>query len=164
MFLVGIVTNQKNELYVKKELSDIICKENIIFINDKNISNMKNIKFEFIVIDTQINNIAEFRKIISNSKYVILNSDIENNIAVIRDLNLMILTYGFNNKSTFTVSSITESNIIICLQRIIFDINKEQIEPNEYKLKNDISTDIYAVIFVEIVKIIYNKYNKKTNL
>ena len=36
MFLVGIVTNQKNELYVKKELSDIICKENIIFINDKN--------------------------------------------------------------------------------------------------------------------------------
>ena len=159
MFLVGIVTNQKNELYVKKELSDIICKENIIFINDKNISNMKNIKFEFIVIDTQINNIAEFRKIISNSKYVILNSDIENNIAVIRDLNLMILTYGFNNKSTFTVSSITESNIII-----IFDINKEQIEPNEYKLKNDISTDIYAVIFVEIVKIIYNKYNKKTNL
>ena len=164
MFLVGIVTNQKNELYVKKELSDIICKENIIFINDKNISNMKNIKFEFIVIDTQINNIAEFRKIISNSKYVILNSDIENNIAVIRDLNLMILTYGFNNKSTFTVSSITESNIIICLQRIIFDINKEQIEPNEYKLKNDISTDIYAVIFVEIVKIIYNKYKKKTNL
>ena len=164
MFLVGIVTNQKNELYVKKELSDIICKENIIFINDKNISNMKNIKFEFIVIDTQINNIAEFRKIISNSKYVILNSDIENNIEVIKDLNLMIVTYGFNNKSTFTVSSITESNIIICLQRIIFDINKEQIEPNEYKLKNDISTDIYAVIFVEIVKIIYNKYKKKTNI
>lgn len=164
MFLVGIVTNQKNELYVKKELSDIICKENIIFINDKNISNMKNIKFEFIVIDTQINNIAEFRKIISNSKYVILNSDIENNIEVIKDLNLMIVTYGFNNKSTFTVSSITESNIIICLQRIIFNINKEQIEPNEYKLENDITTDIYAIIFVKIIKIIYDKYKKKTKI
>ena len=164
MFLVGIVTNQKNELYVKKELSDIICKENIIFINDKNISNMKNIKFEFIVIDTQINNIAEFRKIISNSKYVILNSDIENNIEVIKDLNLMIVTYGFNNKSTFTVSSITESNIIICLQRIIFDINKEQIEPNEYKLENDITTDIYSIIFVKIIKIIYDKYKKKTKI
>lgn len=164
MFLVGIVTNQKNELYVKKELSDIICKENIIFINDKNISNMKNIKFEFIVIDTQINNIAEFRKIISNSKYVILNSDIENNIEVIKDLNLMIVTYGFNNKSTFTVSSITESNIIICLQRIIFNINKEQIEPNEYKLENDITTDIYAIIFVKIIKIIYDKYKKKSKI
>ena len=164
MFLVGIVTNQKNELYVKTELSDIICKENIIFINDKNISNMKNIKFEFIVIDTQINNIAEFRKIISNSKYVILNSDIENNIEVIKDLNLMIVTYGFNNKSTFTVSSITESNIIICLQRIIFNINKEQIEPNEYKLENDITTDIYAIIFVKIIKIIYDKYKKKTKI
>ena len=155
MFLVGIVTNQKNELYVKKELSDIICKENIIFINDKNISNMKNIKFEFIVIDTQINNIAEFRKIISNYKYVILNSDIENNIAVIRDLNLMILTYGFNNKSTFTVSSITESNIIICLQRIIFKPNGEKIEPEEYQLKNEENTEKYAIIFTQILKELY---------
>lgn len=155
MFLVGIVTNQKNELYVKKELSDIICKENIIFINDKNISNMKNIKFEFIVIDTQINNIAEFRKIISNSKYVILNSDIENNIEVIKDLNLMIVTYGFNNKSTFTVSSITESNIIICLQRIIFKPNGKKVEPGEYRLKLDENTEKYAIIFTRILEELY---------
>ena len=37
MFFVGIITNQKNETYIKNELVRKMPLENIIFINDKNI-------------------------------------------------------------------------------------------------------------------------------
>ena len=95
MFFIGIVTNQKNEAYIKRKLEN----KNILFINDKNIANIKNVRFETIVIDSKINKNEEFRKILSNAKYVILNSDIEFDLSLIENLSLTIITYGFNNKS-----------------------------------------------------------------
>ena len=148
MFFIGIITNQKNERYVKNELSQ----ENILFINDKTIANMKNIKFDAIVIDNKINNRNNLRKILSNTKYVILNSDIEIDLEVIKGLDTTIITYGFNSKSTFTVSSLTENNIIICLQRIIFKPNGEKVEPGEYQLNLDENTEKYAIIFTRILE------------
>ena len=143
MFFIGIITNQKNELYVRKELKD----KNIIFINDKNITNMRNIKFDAMVIDSKLNNKQDMRKILTNTKYLILNADIEFDLELIENLSLTIITYGFNSKSTFTVSSITENNIIICLQRIIFKANGEKIEPEEYQLKYVENIEKYAIIF-----------------
>ena len=155
MFFVGIITNQKNEPYMKEELSRILPSENIIFITDKNISNMKNIKFETIVIDTKLNNKLELRKILSTSEYVILNSDINTDIDVINNLDLTVITYGFNNKATFTVSSITENSIIICLQRIIMNKEKKEIEPQEYQIKMLNNTEKYAIIATKIISILY---------
>ena len=157
MFFIGVVTNQKNESYIKNKLSKILPIENIIFITDKNILNVKNIKFETIIIDAKINNKVELRKILSASQYVILNSDIDMNLEVINDLNLTVITYGFNNKSTFTVSSITENSIIICLQRIIFGKNGIEIEPQEYQFKIDKNIEKYAIIASEIILILYSK-------
>ena len=155
MFFVGIITNQKNEPYMKEELSRILPSENIIFITDKNISNMKNIKFETIIIDAKLNNKLELRKILSTSKYVILNSDINTDIDVINNLDLTVITYGFNNKATFTVSSITENSIIICLQRIILNKEKKEIEPQEYQIKMLNNTEKYAIIATKIISILY---------
>lgn len=156
MFFVGFITNQKNESYIKNKLSKVLPPENIIFITDKNISNVKNIKFETIVIDSKINNKVELRKILSTSKYVILNFDVEMNLEVINDLNLTVITYGFNNKSTFTVSSITENSIIICLQRIIFNQEGVEIEPQEYQFKIDENIEKYAIIASEILIVLYS--------
>ena len=156
MFFIGVITNQKNELYMKDKLSKILPVENIIFINEKNIINIKNIKFETIVIDTKINNKIELRKIISNSKYLILNSDIKIDLEAIRNLNLIVITYGFNNKTTFTVSSIAENNIIICLQRIILNKKGEEIEPQEYELEMVENVEKYAIISSKIVDILYH--------
>ena len=156
MFFIGIITNQKNEIYIKNKLSKILPLENIIFITDRNILNIKNIKFETIIIDAKINNKVELRKILSNSKYVILNSDLEMSLDVINNLNLTVITYGFNNKSSFTVSSITENNIIICLQRIIITKNGCEIEPQEYQLKVAENIEKYAVIAIKITEILYD--------
>ncbi len=156
MFFIGVVTNQKNEEYIKNKLSNVVPAENIIFITEKNILNIKNIKFESLLIDSKINNTTELRKIISNSKYIILNSDIEMNLDAIKNLDLVVITYGFNNKSTFTVSSIEENDIIICLQRIIFNKKGNEIEPQEYELKIDKDIDKYTAIAIEIIKILYS--------
>lgn len=157
MFFVGIITNQKNETYIKNELVRKMPLENIIFINDKNISNVKNIKFETIIIDAKIKNKFELRKILSNAKYIILNSDIELDINILNDLNLVVITYGFNNKSTFSVSSITENSMIICLQRIIFGKNEKKYEPQEYEVELQKNVDKYAIIAMSIFNIIYGK-------
>lgn len=156
MFFIGVVTNQKNEIYIKNKLSDLLPEENIIFITEKNISNIKNIKFETIVIDAKINNKTDFRKILSNAKYVILNSDIEMDVELFTNLSLTVLTYGFNSKATFTVSSVTENTIIICLQRIILNKKGGMIEPQEYQMENSKNTEKYAIIAASIVSIIYS--------
>lgn len=156
MFFIGVVTNQKNEIYIKNKLSDLLPEENIIFITEKNISNIKNIKFETIVIDAKINNKTDFRKILSNAKYVILNSDIEMDVELFTNLSLTVLTYGFNSKATFTVSSVTENTIIICLQRIILNKKGGMIEPQEYQMENSKNTEKYAIIASSIVNIIYS--------
>lgn len=156
MFFVGVVTNQKNELYMKNKLCKVMPVENIIFITEKNITNIKNIQFETIVIDAKINNKTEIRKIVSNSKYVILNSDIDANVEMMNDLKLTVFTYGFNNKSTFTVSSIQEKNMIICLQRIILNKRKRIIEPQEYEIEIEENIDKYAIIATEILTLLYS--------
>lgn len=155
MFFIGVVTNQKNEIYIKNKLSDLLPEENIIFITEKNISNIKNIKFETIVIDAKINNKTDFRKILSNAKYVILNSDIEMDVELFTNLSLTVLTYGFNNKATFTVSSVTENTIIICLQRIILSKNNQPIEPQEFQMEITENIETYAIIATHIIKILY---------
>lgn len=154
MSLIGIITNQKNEIYIRKELIKNSIADNIIFINDKNIINMKNIKFDIMVIDNKLNNKIEFRKIISGANYILLNMDIEIDINNINDLSLKIITYGFNSKSTFSVSSVTENNIIICLQRTIYDIFNKKIEPQEYRLENYENIDIHVIIASKIVNIL----------
>ena len=160
MFFIRIITNQKNEIYFKKEVSKYVPVENIIFITAKNIYNVKNVKFETIIMDEKINNKIEIRKIISNSKYLLLNTDIEIDIEILDNLNLTVISYGFNNKSTFTVSSIEENNMIICLQRVIFNKNGYKIEPQEYQIKNQQNVDKYAIIAVGVLKMIYSKNNE----
>lgn len=155
MFFIGIITNQKNEIYIKNKLCSILSEANIIFITENNISNIKNIQFETIIIDDNIKNKIELRKIISNAKYVILNTDINMNMNIINNLNLTIITYGFNNKATFTVSSMEETNIIICLQRIIINKKGIKIEPQEYKIEIDENVEKYAIIATQILNIMY---------
>ena len=155
MFFIGIITNQKNEAYIKRELLKIGIEKSVIFINERNIANIKNVKFETLVIDNKVENKLEFRKIIESSKYMVLNSDITMDLELMDNLNLTVITFGFNNKATFTVSSIEENNIIICLQRIIYNKDEENIEPQEYKLEVPENVEKHTAILIHIIKILY---------
>ncbi len=157
MSFIGIITNVKNETYMSRVLANIFEKEQIIFITDKNIGNMKNIRFETIVIDAGLEHIEDLKSILLNTKYVILNGDIELREEVLKNLNLVVISYGFQSKATFTVSSVSERNIIICLQRIIKSVTGKKYEPQEFEVENQQNIDIHVIICLEIILLIYEK-------
>ena len=157
MSFIGIVTNSKNEESMVKKIFKLFPADNIIFITSKNIDNIRNIQFETVVINGNIKDDVKLKNIITKSKYVILNTDVELEKEFWKDLNLTIISYGFNNKATFTISSVSENNIIICLQRTIKNIFDEKIEPQEFEEKNDTNVDINVILYEKIVQLIYSK-------
>ena len=140
MSLIGIIAKKKDIKEIKNNL-DIVYE--VIEINNKSIENLKNIKFEQIIInkDLALNKQEEeyIKKLINTTKYIIINADINiqilNNIEI--DKPLKIITYGFNSKSTISISSVKEDYIILSIQREIEKLNNEKIENQEIIFKNE---------------------------
>lgn len=156
MFFIGIVGEEKNEKHIKDILKQKIENENVVFINEKNIENIKNIKFKIIVLNKGIDN-KNIKNILLNAEYLILNSDINVKIDLIENLDLKVITYGFNSKSTVTASSVTEEEMLICVQRNIINIKGKKIEPQEINIEKDIMLDNYDNMYIMCLAIIYGK-------
>lgn len=141
MSFIGIITENRNEICVKKIIDKNIkeIKVESIIIKDKNIENMKNIKFETILICGNNTPVLEktevLKKIISNAKFLIINSDIDTNLNVLNNMNLTVISFGFNQKSSITASSVDDDSILVCVQRNIKDINQKIIEPQEIRVE-----------------------------
>lgn len=156
MFFIGIVSEEKNEKHIKDILKQKIENENVVFINEKNIENIKNIKFKIIVLNKGIDN-KNIKNILLNAEYLILNSDINVKIDLIENLDLKVITYGFNSKSTVTASSITEEEMLICVQRNIINIKGKKIEAQEINIEKDIMLDNYDNMYIMCLATIYGK-------
>ena len=158
MCFIGIITDEKSRKYItkieKKYLSDLNCK--IVFITDKNIENMKHIRFNTIVINKKINDIDTLKDILENAKYIIINSDLNINLNILKEYNSIIITYGFNFKSTVTISSNSEDNIQICVQRNILK-KKNNIEQQEISVVKESDVNVYDVMIIITIVLINNK-------
>ena len=157
MSFVGFLVKEKYENDFENILKRTI-NDGVIAINEKSISNVKNVHFETIVIDRNIK--AEFEDdlnaIIKMARYLIINAD-KLDINKIRGLNVTIITYGFNNKSTITASSVEEDDMLICLQRNIEGINGKEIECQELKLCTEEKVeDAYLQMALSTIKLLYN--------
>ena len=134
---------------------------NIIKINPNNIANIKNIKFQIIIINNDLNkfkNLFEpIKSIIENTEYVIINSDLNIEVNVLKSFKKKIITYGLNQKATVTVSSITDENILIDLQREIETLNNKIVEPEEKIIETSGNTDVYESLINYIVETILKK-------
>ena len=161
MSLIGIIAKKKDIKEIKNNL-DIVYE--VIEINNKSIENLKNIKFEQIIInkDLVLNKQEEeyIKKLINTTKYIIINADI--NIAILNNIEidkpLKIITYGFNSKSTISISSVKEDYIILSIQREIEKLNNEKIENQEKKIdliKGE-NNNIYIKIIKFIIKELHN--------
>ena len=141
MAFIGIISDSQSEKQLKRildaRLNNISKEHTIIVINDKSIENIKNIKFETILVmdlkrvKTRENILNELFK---NLKYLVINADMEDSLDVVNNMKLNIITFGFNSKSTITASSV-EEEFLICLQRKIIDINGKVLEPQEIEVK-----------------------------
>lgn len=162
MAFIGIITTKKGEESYKKALTDILktanLKLDIIHINETNIENMKNIKFDTIVINEELtfilNRNKQLKKMLSKTNYLILNVDAYNSTEIIDKLKLTIITYGLNLKATVTASSIEKERVCLCMQRGIKNVKGIEIEPNEaiYNIKN---ADIYKLMIGYILTTLY---------
>lgn len=147
---------------LKKILEQRLKEHTIMAINDKNIDNIKNVRFETILVTNLSKAIQEnqnLNDLFQNSKYLIVNADNEESIKIINNMKLNIITFGFNQKSTITASSVEEP-FLLCLQRKILDINKKTLEPQEIEVKitdKNLSNSSDNLIAISSILLIYGK-------
>lgn len=158
MLLIGILTESGHDSYLKEELKEILKKEHIFFLKESNMQNLKNIKFQVLLIGKKVlKNKEEIREIIKKADYVILNADIIENLDLLNNLDVQLITYGFNQKATITASSVEENKIMICLQRTIKNLQNKKIEPQEFKRKLIKDSNTYAVMELVSLLLLYKQ-------
>lgn len=162
MSFIGIISDKKNEQDIASCLYDNFSKknikENVIIINSKNINNIKNIKFDSLLINKKLPGRLDIaKKILSNSNNLIVNSDIDTGLDILEKTNSNIITYGFNPKSTVTASSLENDDALICIQRNIRNTNNSILEPQEIKVeKVNKNNNPYIIMGVEILTLLYD--------
>lgn len=151
MSVVGIITNSSNIIELEKKL-------NIIVINEKSIENMKNVKFDIVIIYQETKQNENIKQLISTCKYLVINTDIKENLKLLEGIDLSettIITYGFNRKSSITIVSNENDEIILEIQREINNLKGEKIECQEIKLQNNLEKNhIYLAISLKILEIL----------
>ncbi len=160
MIFIGIMSECKSYENIKEKLKNEDI--NLIHINKKSIKNIKNIKFETLIIDIDLEEFQQEKEIIeqicNNAKYVFINTDIniDNNLGM--KPKKEIITYGLNQKATVTVSSIKDRDILIYVQRNIKDNKEKSIEVGEklVKIKEGTKLKNYEILILYIIFLIYN--------
>ena len=159
MIFIGIISDYKSfenikEILNKNSKNDI----NLIHIGKKSISNIKNIRFEMIIMDSSLDEFKEeillIESICSHSKYIAINTDINTQILrFIKKFKAYIITYGLNQKAIVTISSITESSILIYLQKNLKNIKGKDIEIGEkrIKIKKENKLKMYEFFIIYII-------------
>lgn len=157
MIFIGIVTDIKSENYIKKiqNNNSVLKKYHIIFIRENSIDNIKNIKFETIIVNREFEDKDSLNKLIAKSEYVIVNEDIGTIIDLLKDIKSNIVTYGFNSKSTITMSSVTDDSIQVSVQRNIIS-KKSEVEQQEISLNKEAKSDVYDIMILISLLLIHN--------
>ncbi len=176
MTFIGMISDHKSFENIKEILKKNSRKDiSLIHVSKRSISNMKNIRFEMIIIDCLLNEFKEETLIIENmclhAKYIAINTDINTIIPdIIRNSKAHIITYGLNQKATVTISSITESSILIYLQKSLKNIKGKNIEIGEkmVKVNEEDKLKTYEVLIIYIIfliesKPIINQVQEKSN-
>ena len=116
MSIIGIIAKEKRVNQIKKQLEKENLNIEFVCINYKSIKNVRNIKFEIIIIQDSLIKLQEnkeyIKDIMKNAKYVLLNTDINISEENFKNIDLKILTYGLKQKSTITISSIKQEKIL----------------------------------------------------
>lgn len=164
MTFIGIISDCKSFETIKEYLKNTLklnC--NLIHINKNSIENVKNIRFETIIIDSKLSKLKQEKIILENlfeyAKYIIINTDINLKYEELNICKANIITYGLNSKAQVTVSSITDTKILVYIQKELKDCNGKTIEVGEQSIKitENKKLKIYEILIIYIVFLINNK-------
>lgn len=163
MSFIGIISNKKSFDNIKKELKNLKNNMSVIHINLNSISNIKNIKFEVVIIDESIEKFVNYEeclnKICKECKYLIVNSDLNKKESILDNNSNTVITFGLNRKATITISSISDTDILIYRQKTFQNKYKEQeeIEERRIKIKEENRLKTYEILIIYALSSIYNK-------
>ena len=160
MFFIGIITDKNSENNIKNIMQDKIDENKIIFLSKENLENFRNVKFDSIIINEEVDNEYALNKILEKSKYIVWNSDIHCKSENLKKKYSNVITYGYNSKATVTISSVTEENYLIFIQENI-PMNDKITGIQEVKFeKNENNINAYDGMIITIMDLMYDK-NKK---
>ena len=135
MFIIGIIANSAQAKQIEKEIKQEELNVKIIWVNYKNIENLKNIKFEIIIMQNIGENLKqnkeEVKNLVKNSRYILLNTDTNIDSKMFEETKAQIITYGLKQKSTITTSSIEENQTIVSIQRSFKNMQGKVVERQE---------------------------------
>lgn len=162
MSFIGVFTTNKNETKLKHLLKEVSHHHHLFYLHEDTIRNVKNITFETILIGKDIEKSKErIRQLVQKANYLILNVDRKDNVEILKDLNLNLITYGLGSKCTITASSMEEENILICLQRSLKNSEGIVLEPQEFAFKIEPQEDHYAIMEYASLSLLYPELKRK---
>ena len=157
MFFIGIITDKNSENNIKNIMKCKLDKNEIIFLNKENLENYRNVVFDSIVINNKIDDKHILDKIIKKSNHVLCNSDIKIDNELSIEVCNKLITYGYNSGAVVTISSVTDDNYLIYVQKNI-EGYKKTVGMQEIKFeKNKMNINVYDGMIATIIDIIYNK-------
>ena len=160
MVLIGIVANKKSFELIKTEILKREKQINVIHITPLSLENMKNIKFETVIIEENLekfeNQKEKIKKICKESTYVIINTDLNPKYDEMETKNL--ITCGINQNAIVTISSNSEDDILIFWQKSIENREGNIIEIEERRIKKG-ENNIIKIEEILILYAIFMIYN-----
>ena len=161
MSFIGILSENKSFENIKAKLMEMAGqnKLNSIFINQKSIENMKNIKFDVVVIDSDWNKLEHKKEILKQiakkSNYVLINTDV--NKITNEFEKEKVITYGLNQRAIVTISSITDSDILIYVQKNIKTKQNKvlEIEEKMLKISEKCKLKTYEILILYTIFLLY---------
>ena len=165
MPFIGIIAKTSDSNFIKNEIlkNSTSNKFEVINLKKENISNLKSVRFDTIIISEDSENLIKDSKyleeIIKNSKYIIINSDA---VKILNEINnSRMITYGLNRNAMITASSISSESVLICIQNKIENCEGRMIEEQEVSVnipKNSLRK-IYNLMAIFAVFLIYGTKN-----
>lgn len=165
MSFIGIIANKKCFENIRKKIAEESKEEtiNLIPINLRSIENIKNIKFETIVIEDSIEKLKKqeeiLAKLLENTQYLIINTDKNKEMETLRKKGDKI-TYGLNQKATVTVSSISDTDILIYWQKGLKNKEGNDIEIEERRIKKKQKESNLKTYEILIIYTLFQLYQK----
>lgn len=161
MSFIGVVASKKCFENIQKKMTEEVKGEtiNLLSINLRSIENVKNIKFETIIVEDNLekfkNHKEILQRILEKAEYILINTD-KNKEIKIRPKQI---TYGLNQKADVTVSSISETDVLVYWQKSLKDRegNKIEIEERRIKKQERQLLKTYEILIIYTLFKIYTK-------
>ncbi len=165
MSFIGVISNKKNFDSIKNELIKFDNNISLIHISLKSIANIKNIKFEIIIIDEKIEKFDNYKlslqKICKESKYIIINSDLNKDYKCLKSSSNLIITFGLNREANITISSISDTDILIYRQKSFENKYSKmlEIEERRVEINPENRLRVYEMLIIYAFSSICSKVN-----